>query len=197
MLMEFTLAASIAEKKTPQRSAFILMNQIVAVHEPPAFMRDDDSPIRRCEVSLRSGQRFEVLESVDDVLDAMKFASRHIGVTPGIADKLDGETGEEIFPWRRAEKVTELARKWREHEKGKANSGKAPPPLRIPPGVTKEGVRVDPDFLPRTGPSWPRCAPPSAQPSPTPSSEEAPTAGSATPEPTSEPSPPEAPTPGE
>lgn len=156
MLLEFVLTNGVAAKNTPPRPLFLLMNQIVAVHEPPSYMTDvtGGDAVRRCMVTIRGGNEFEVADPVDDVLDAMKFASRHIGVTPGIADKLDGETGEEIYPWRRTEKVSELARKWREHQKGQANSrsrpsysppgamstplGKLPP--EVPP-LTREGVR--------------------------------------------------------
>jgi len=174
MLLEFTLARSETEKKLPQRNAYVLMNQLVGVHEPPAFSNDNGEPLRRCEISLRSGQRFEVLESVEDVLDAMKFATRHIGVTPGIADKVDGES-EEVYPWRRTEKVAELARKWRARQQAEANKGKAPPPMNLPVGSRVGSAIVDPHFIP-----------PSPPPSPTESSGEAPSAGCATPEPTSE-----------
>ncbi len=185
MLLEFVLCGSLAEKAAPKRSLYLLMNQLVAVHEPPSFQTENNEVVRRCMVTTRGGTDFEVADPIDDVLDAMKFASRHIGVTPGIADKLDGETGEEIFPWRRAEKVSELARKWREHEKGRAFAGKAPAPLRVTPGTrTLQGLVVDPDFIH-----------PSPPPSPTESSGEATGAGSATPEPTSEstPAPPSCP----
>lgn len=157
MLLEFTLANSIAEKNTPSRCAYILMNQLVAVHEPPSFQRDDDTPVRRCEVSLRSGQRFEVLESVEDVLDAMKFATRHIGVKPGIADRVDGEK-EEVYPWRRGEKVTELARKWRELEKGKANVGRVSLPRQSSlrhPGSRVGSAVVDPHLVAPSPPLFP------------------------------------------
>jgi len=178
MLLEFRLANSVAEKSEPKRPLFVLMNQLVGVHEPPAYASDPlAGEVRRCVVSLRSGQCHEVAESVEDVLDAMKFATRHIGVTPGIADKVDGES-EEVYPWRRGEKVTELARKWREHEKAKQNAKSHPfatpplPPKQMPPGLpplTREGVSPLP----------------SPPPSPTESSGEAPSAGCATSEPTS------------
>ncbi len=177
MLLEFELSGSLVETASAPRPLYLLMNQLVAIHEPIPFITDPMGPgkARRCILTTRGGTQFEVADPVADVLDAMKFASRHIGVTPGIADKLDGETGEEIFPWRRAEKVTELARKWREHEKGKANAqirpaGRIYPTPDVLPPLTREGVS----------------ARPSPPPSPTGSSGEAPSAGSATPEPTSE-----------
>lgn len=183
MLLEFTLVRSLSEKEQPARRLFLLMNQLVAVHEPPSFQTEDGKAVPRCMISTRGGEQFEVGESVADVLDAMKFATRHIGVSPGIADKVDGEN-EEVYPWRRGEKVAELARKWREHEKAKSNRGTwgTPPlpPKVMPPGLpplTREGVSP----------------PPSPPPSPAESSDEARSAGSATPGSTSESSPPESP----
>jgi hypothetical protein len=156
MLLEFTLVNSIVEKGkgAPPRSLFVIMNQLIGVHEPPPLAKDPYEPpdvdypltVHRCVISLRSGQVHEVAESVEDVLDAMKFATRHIGVNPGIVDKVDGEK-EEMYPWRRGEKVTELARKWRAQQQAMSNVGKRPRPVYHPPGTKVGSAVVDPQFV--------------------------------------------------
>lgn len=126
MLLEFTVRRDAGEVP-----AYILISQITDL--APNLNSTEVA------VGLRAGRAVYVKESMADILDAMSYATRHISTTPGIVDKIDGEH-EEVYPWRRREKVTELAAKWRNYtetmRRGAENEAKPAPkytPTKLPP----------------------------------------------------------------
>lgn len=145
MLLEFTVRRAAGEAP-----AYALISQITDLS--PAQDSDD------VRVGLRSGQAIYVKESMADILDALSYATRHISTTPGIVDKIDGER-EEIYPWRRREKVTELAAKWRNYvetmKRGSENEAKPAPkytPTKLPPNPIPPWLDVPPIIAPDVPP---------------------------------------------
>lgn len=125
----------------------VLANMIIAAGECPKGRSADGM---FTELTLRSGSTVDVVEPIEDVLDALSYVTRHISVTPGVVDKVDGER-EEMYPWRRREKVTELAKKWRAHREtlAKGSAPKSGGAFSVPfgtmpaavPTLTREGVQ--------------------------------------------------------
>lgn len=117
MLLEFTTS-----RVNGGGQAHILVSQITDLSQA----HDGDEIV----VGLRSGRAIYVKESMEDILDALSYVTRHISTSPGIVDKIDGEH-EEVYPWRRRERVKALAEKWRAHvqttQAGAANMSRPAP----------------------------------------------------------------------
>ena len=120
MLLEYTSKRYVTcdpdtdkpEPDTVDSPAYVLLNQIIGLIEDMT----DHGPDRVVTlVLLRSGHTLTAEEPVSEFRDALKFATRHIAAGPGIVDRTSGES-EELYPWQRCEKVSELAKKWRAHE---------------------------------------------------------------------------------
>lgn len=118
MLLEFKTRRYVTcePTDTTDAPAYVLINQITDLAESYV------DGLVGTSVGLRSGRVVLVVDSVRDVLDALKFATRHIAAGPGIVDRTTGES-EELYPWQRCEKVSVLAEKWRAHEKTPRRSG--------------------------------------------------------------------------
>jgi hypothetical protein len=124
MLLEFKGQRVVTCNATDHVEApsYALISQITDVSET-TLMRGEGMPASvGSAVGLRSGRVLMVRDSLRDVLDALKFVTRHISVGPGLVDRVDGEN-DAVYPWHRSEKVSVLAEKWRAHERKPRQSG--------------------------------------------------------------------------